>query len=44
MDTMGEGKGGMNQESNTDVYTLACVEQIASEKLLYNTEAQLCSL
>ena len=26
VDTVGEGKSGMNRESNIDIYTLPCVE------------------
>ena len=32
-----EGERGMNGESSTDIYTLPCVNQIAGEKLLYET-------
>ena len=34
VDTEGEGEGGTNWESSTDVYTLSCGKQIASRKLL----------
>ena len=34
---MGEGEGGMNQESSTEKYTLSYVEMIANGKLMYNT-------
>ena len=27
VDTAGEGEGGMNWESNTDIYTLSCVNR-----------------
>ena len=37
MDTAGEGEGATNQESSIAIYTLPCVEQIASGKLLQNT-------
>ena len=33
----GEGEGGTNSKSSTETYTLPCVKQIASGKLLYNT-------
>ena len=36
VDTMGEGEGGTNQGSSTDIYTLPCVKQAASRKLLYS--------
>ena len=29
VDTVGEGKSGMNGESNIDIYTLRCIEQNA---------------
>ena len=32
--TWGEGKGGVNQENSIDMYTLPCVKQIVSQKLL----------
>ena len=35
MDTVGEGEGGTNGESNID--TLPCVKQMAGEKLPINT-------
>ena len=31
------GESGMNGGSSTDLYTLSCVEKIASGKLLYKT-------
>ena len=31
VDTVGEGEGEVNWESNTDIYTLPCVKQTASE-------------
>ena len=37
VDTAGEGKSGMNRESSLDIYILPCVNEIAGEKLLYNT-------
>ena len=37
VDTEEEGEGGMNWESNNDIYTLPCVKKIASGKLPYNT-------
>ena len=40
MDT-GGGEGGPDGESSTDIYTLPCVKQIASGKLLYNRELSL---
>ena len=36
-DTGEEGEGRANSKSNTDIYTLPCVKQLASGKLLYNT-------
>ena len=36
-DTVGEGESGMNGKSSIDIYTLLCVKQIASGKLLCNT-------
>ena len=36
VDTIGEGKSGMNGESSIDVYTLSCLRQTANKKLLYN--------
>ena len=39
MDTVREGEGGTNWENNTHIYTLPCVKQIASRKLLYSTES-----
>ena len=36
---LGEGEGGMSEESSTETYTLPYVKQIASGKLLYNTGA-----
>ena len=36
VDTAGEEKGGMNWESSTETYTLPCVKQIASGRLLCN--------
>ena len=40
----GEGEGGMNWESNTDIYTLRNVKKITSCNLLYSTGAQLGAL
>ena len=40
VDTVGEGKSGMNRESSLDIYILPCVKEIAGEKLLYNTGNQ----
>ena len=37
MDTVGEGEGGMNGESNMETYTLPYVKQIASGNLLCDT-------
>ena len=34
MDTEGERDGGTNWESSTDTYSLPCVKQIASGKVL----------
>ena len=40
---MERGEGSeMNWEIGTDIYTLLCVNQIASGKLLYNTESSAC--
>ena len=45
MDIAGGEEGGTNQECSIDIYTLSCVNQIASEKLLYNTgSSALCSV
>ena len=33
----------MNQESSSDIYTLPRVKQLATGKLLYSTDAQLCT-
>ena len=30
-------RGGMNQESGTDIYTLLCIKQITNENLVYGT-------
>ena len=37
VDTVGEREGGTNWESSIEIYTLSCVKQIASGKLLDNT-------
>ena len=37
MDTVGEGKSGVDRESNIYIYTPPCIKWIAGEKLLYNT-------
>lgn len=37
----GEGEGGTNGESRTDICTLPCVKQGARGKLPYNTEPSL---
>ena len=37
VDTAGEGEGGTNWESGTEMYTSPSVEQTASGKLPYNT-------
>ena len=42
MDTVGEGKSGMNRESSLGIYILLCIKEIAGEKLLYNTESPTC--
>ena len=40
-----EGEGGTNLNSSIEIYTLPCVKQIASEKLLHNTgSSALCSV
>ena len=41
MDTVGEEESGTNGESIINIYTLPCVTQIVSEKLLYNMEPSL---
>ena len=35
----GEGEGRTNWESSTDIYTLSCMKQMTSGKLLYNTRS-----
>ena len=37
MDTVGEGEGGINQESSTGIHPTPYVKEISSRKLLYNT-------
>ena len=37
VDKRGDGEGGTDWESSIDIYTLPCVKQIASGKLLYST-------
>ena len=37
VDTVGEDEGGKKWESSIDIYTLSCVKQIDSGKLLNNT-------
>ena len=37
VDTVGEGKSGVNGESSIDIYTLLHVKYITGENLLYNT-------
>ena len=37
VDTVGGGEGGTNWEMRIDIYTLPCVKQTASGKLLYST-------
>ena len=45
VDTVREGESGMSGESRTDVYTLPCVKQIASGKLLSSTGGSVrCSV
>ena len=45
VDTAGEGEGGTNWESSTDMYTLPYVKEIAGGKLLYSTGSPaLCSV
>ena len=34
---VGEGRGGMNWEIETDIYTLLCIKQVTNENLLYST-------
>ena len=41
VDTAGKGEGVMNWENSFDTYTRSRVKQIASGKLLYNTELSL---
>ena len=38
VDTVGEGEGGTNRESSTNIYTLPRAKQIARGKVLYNRE------
>ena len=40
VDTVGKGEGGINWESNIDIYILSCRKQIDSAKLLNNTGSQ----
>ena len=43
VDTEGEGESGLNWESSTDIYTLPCIKQIASGKLVYSIgSSMLC--
>ena len=45
VDTVEEGEGGTKWESSIDIYTLPCVKQIASGKLLYGTRSSArCSV
>ena len=45
MDTVGEGEGGTDRESSTDVYTPARVAQPASGNLLYGAgSSNQCSM
>ena len=37
MDTVGEGKSGMNREGSININTLSCLKWIAGEKLLHKT-------
>ena len=37
VDTVKEGEGGTNCERSIDIYTLSCVKQIISGKLLITT-------
>ena len=37
IDTVGEGEGGTNWESSTEIYTLPCVEQMANGESPYST-------
>ena len=37
VDTVGEGKSGMNGESSINIYTLSCIKQILGKKLLHKT-------
>ena len=37
VNTVGNGESGTNRESSIDIYTLPCVKQIATGKLLYHT-------
>ena len=36
----GQGEGGMNWESGTDIYTLPCVKQAASGKALLTADGR----
>ena len=38
VDTVGEGEGGTNRESSTNIYTLPRAKQIARGKVLYYRE------
>ena len=40
VDTLGKGGGGTNWESSIDIYSLSCVRQTVSGKLLNNTGSQ----
>ena len=45
VDTVREGKSGMNGESSINTHTLSCVKRIADEKLLYNKGSPIwCSV
>ena len=37
MVTKSSKRGGMNQESGIDIYTLLCIQQITNENLVYGT-------
>ena len=45
VDATEEGEGGMNWEMRIDVYTLPCIKQIVSGKLLCSTRSSAqCSV
>ena len=42
VDTVAEGKEGVDLERSIDIYTLSCIKQLACGKLIYNTESPDC--